>query len=326
MRLPLSALLVLLSTLLGYARGRVQGIATRGTNLDAATFRLLQFGNNNETQEENLGSGLVDETQAERPPNATEPSNDPLQMGSMITPPAKSANATDAPGTGGPLSAGTGSPIGTATTSPAEAATANSTGSAPTSPTGPASMDPAAGLASANPAAGAASLVPETSVPTQTPTGDDDFEEENNEYGGGDEYGGEGEWGGEPLQEEGTKAPYVPPTGDDPFAKPPDESEWTSEEWPQETPEQMMHDKNVTIAVVAAVVFGFVLALFSAQQVIENPDGCCASICRCNVKFFCFFFKILCFPCRMCCGSKDRRSHDLMVGSSDSYTHDLELT
>lgn len=166
---------------------------------------------------------------------------------------------------------------------------------------------------------------------TQTPTEGDDDMEGNDDLEGNDDYGevegeGEEEWFEEP-EEQRTKAPYVPPTGDDPFAKPPDESEWSKgESYRTETPEEMLHDRNVIIAVASAVFFGFVLALFSAQQVIENPDGCCASLCRCSVKFFCFFFKLLCFPCRMCCGNKDRRSHDLMVGSSDSYTHDLELT
>ncbi|CAB9505819.1 expressed unknown protein [Seminavis robusta] len=158
----------------------------------------------------------------------------------------------------------------------------------------------------------------ETDAPTDTTGegGTDDFNEGpgGEDEGGTDdfnegpdegEYEGEGEWVDE-AEEERTKAPYVPPTGDDPFAKPPDESEWSnSEQWPQETPEQMMHDKNVIIAVSSAVLFGIVLAIFSAQQVIENPDGCCS---------------------RLCCGNKDRRSHDLMIGESNSYTHDLELT
>lgn len=159
---------------------------------------------------------------------------------------------------------------------------------------------------------------------TPAPTGEDGF-------GGDDGYGDEAE---EEMEEEwfepeeqGTNAPYIPPTGDDPFAKEPDESEWLNkDQWKQETPEEMMHDTNVIIAVTCSVLFGFFLAICSAQQLINNPDGCCSSMCRCCTKFFCFFFKILCFPCRMCCGNKDRRTHDLMVGSSDSYTHDLELT
>lgn len=124
----------------------------------------------------------------------------------------------------------------------------------------------------------------------------------------------------EAAHEQETKAPYVPPTGDDPFAKEPDESEWSAgEDWKQETPQEMMHDKNVLVALVCAVCIGVALALCSAQQVIDNPNGCCASICRC-------FVKILCFPCKCCCGGRNRHKHDLMQAGSDSYTHDLELT
>lgn len=90
------------------------------------------------------------------------------------------------------------------------------------------------------------------------------------------EYEGEGEWDGEQEYDEETPAPYVPPEGADPFAKTPDESEWAGEDWPQETPEQMMHDQNVIIAVASTVAFGFLLAICTAQQVIQNPDGCCA--------------------------------------------------
>lgn len=89
------------------------------------------------------------------------------------------------------------------------------------------------------------------------------------------EYTGEGEWQEEEFSEN-TAAPYIPPVGADPFAKLPDESEWAGQDWPQETPEQMMHDKNVIIAVASTVAFGFLLAIYTAQQVIQNPDGCCA--------------------------------------------------
>jgi len=149
--------------------------------------------------------------------------------------------------------------------------------------------------------------------------GDDNIGDDN---AGDDDEETEEEWleEEEEQKEQETKAPYVPPTGDDPFAKEPDESEWSKgEDWKQESPTEMMHDKNVIAALVCAIVIGVVLALCSAQQVIENPNGCCASICRCVVK-------ILCSPCKCCCGGRNRHKHDLMQAGSDSYTHDLELT
>ena len=113
-----------------------------------------------------------------------------------------------------------------------------------------------------------------TSAETASPSGDDEYEEGGDDTYGGDEYEGDGEWGGEPEE---TKVPYVSkPESEDPFDKPLDESKWAGEDWPQESPKEMMHDKNVIIAVACTVAFGFVLAICTAQQVIENPDGCCA--------------------------------------------------
>jgi len=98
------------------------------------------------------------------------------------------------------------------------------------------------------------------------------------EEGTDDEFGGEEEYEGgwQDPEDEETKAPYVPPVGDDPFANTPDETLWTGGDWKQESPEEMMHDKNVIIAVSCTVAFGFILAIITAQQVIENPDGFCA--------------------------------------------------
>jgi hypothetical protein len=65
---------------------------------------------------------------------------------------------------------------------------------------------------------------------------------------------------------------YVPPD-DDILADEPDVASWDT---PNESMQQMEHDRNVLIAL--GTVFG-VMLLFSiivAHQILHNPDGCCA--------------------------------------------------
>ena len=123
-------------------------------------------------------------------------------------------------------------------------------------------------------------------------------------------------------------AKYVPPN-DDFLATENDDvmaSEWADKntlekagaEW-----DEIRRDKNVKIVSIVFGVTGFVFLLCVAQQLLENPDGCCGKLCRCLVACF----KILCFPLRACCCNsklaRERRTHQL-VGSE--YSHDLELT
>jgi len=93
-----------------------------------------------------------------------------------------------------------------------------------------------------------------------------------------------------------------------------------------ETLEQMAHDRNVLIAL--STVFGLMI-LFSvivAHQMLNNPDGCCASICRVITQCTCCIFSTICFPCAMVCGGNKRRGHTRMMNDSNTYGHDLELT
>jgi hypothetical protein len=97
--------------------------------------------------------------------------------------------------------------------------------------------------------------------------------------------------------------------------------------------DEALHDKYVPIVSAVCGVIALFFMIFVAQQMIENPDGCCAKVCRCSVACF----RILCCPCRYicCCGgsrAKARRTHDLVSDNSSygngnyGYTHDLELT
>eukprot|EP00565_Helicotheca_tamesis_P007314 CAMPEP_0185724924 /NCGR_PEP_ID=MMETSP1171-20130828/1274_1 /TAXON_ID=374046 /ORGANISM="Helicotheca tamensis, Strain CCMP826" /LENGTH=564 /DNA_ID=CAMNT_0028392895 /DNA_START=92 /DNA_END=1786 /DNA_ORIENTATION=- len=123
--------------------------------------------------------------------------------------------------------------------------------------------------------------------------------------------------------------PYKPP--DDDILNTKDDEGTTDQlgERQPETPEEMLHDRNVEI--LAGVIGGLavVLWLLTAHQVMENPDGLCAGICRLCVKCVCLIFKIVCLPCRFICGcgsNKARRGHVPASTIDDSnMRYDLEL-
>lgn len=92
--------------------------------------------------------------------------------------------------------------------------------------------------------------------------------------------------------------------------------------------DDIRHDKNVKIVSIVFGVTGFLLLLFVAHQLIENPDGFFGKLCRCLLSCV----RIICWPCRfLCCRStraRDRRTHQLVNSepSTYGYSHDLELT
>ena len=108
------------------------------------------------------------------------------------------------------------------------------------------------------------------------------------------------------------------------------QQQWSEQEWTNKTPqelaelaeheaEEMLQDKYVIFVIVVMSIVASAFTLFVAQQMVENPQGCTAKICRCWVAIF----RILCCPLRMlccCCGSRsssssisddaDRREHN----------------
>lgn len=103
-----------------------------------------------------------------------------------------------------------------------------------------------------------------------------------------------------------------------------DSGDWT---WNDSTIEEMEHDKTVIIGL--SVVFGlmFFFSIFVAFQMLENPDGCCASICRITVTCFCGITRCICYPCRAMCGCTSPSSRQHMIVPEDgNFTHDLELS
>jgi len=112
----------------------------------------------------------------------------------------------------------------------------------------------------------------------------------------------------------------------------------SSEEWGwnestveeiEEKIEEMEHDKAVIIAL--SVVFGvmFFFSIFVAYQMLENPEGCCASICRISVAAVCGFLRCICYPCRAMCGCTGQpssRRHNMISADDGHFTHDLELS
>lgn len=117
--------------------------------------------------------------------------------------------------------------------------------------------------------------------------------------------------------------PYVS-TDDDPLGKGDDLvsniEDWFSNE---STIEEMEHDKSVIITM--SILFGvmFFFSIFVAYQMLENPDGCCASLCRITVACWC----ALCYPCRAICGcTGPSGGQHMMVPDDGHFTHDLELS
>merc|ERR1712087_395493 len=108
------------------------------------------------------------------------------------------------------------------------------------------------------------------------------------------------------------------PTRD--YIPPPDSSDSEDEQnaidWNQdelETLEEMVHDRNVIT--VPSVVFGLMLlfSIFVAHQMLNNPDGCCASICRILTRCTCCIMSAICFPCKMMCGGGKDYRHSRMI-------------
>ncbi|KAG7346432.1 hypothetical protein IV203_005500 [Nitzschia inconspicua] len=99
--------------------------------------------------------------------------------------------------------------------------------------------------------------------------------------------------------------------------------------WDNSSIEDLEHDRTVIIAL--SVVFGvmFLFSVIVAHQMLENPHGCCASICRITVACFCVLLRFFCYPCRAICGCTDRpskRDHMIVPDDMGNYTHDLELS
>jgi len=116
---------------------------------------------------------------------------------------------------------------------------------------------------------------------------------------------------------------YIPPDNDI-LEDEPEEPDWDT---PAETLEQMEHDRNVLIAL--STVFGLMLffSIVVAHQMLNNPDGCCASICRLVTRCTCCIVSAVCFPCRMmCCGTRRQPGHARMMNDNSFSTHDLELS
>ena len=90
--------------------------------------------------------------------------------------------------------------------------------------------------------------------------------------------------------------------------------------------EEILRDKNVKIITPIFVVIALALMICVAQQMVENPDGCCARICRCSVGVSRYVVSSCLCCCCMSSQDKARRTHDLIVTDGfDDYDHDLQL-
>jgi hypothetical protein len=107
-----------------------------------------------------------------------------------------------------------------------------------------------------------------TNPPVEVVAEDDQLSKDDDSLGGDDVYSKETEGKGTK-----TEVPYVP-AEDDPIKNDPDEQEWIQQ--PVESPEEMMHDMNVVVAIGATMGVMLLLMVCTAHQVMNNPDGLCA--------------------------------------------------
>ena len=90
--------------------------------------------------------------------------------------------------------------------------------------------------------------------------------------------------------------------------------------------------KDPTAEILAGVIalFGLLGMVFTGWQLLENPQGLCASICRLCVTCFACFCKVIFLPCRLCCdrhrGYTGSNTMDNSSFLNNEHTHDLELS
>lgn len=93
-----------------------------------------------------------------------------------------------------------------------------------------------------------------------------------------------------------------------------------------ESIEEMEHDSNVAIALGVCLGLGLCLTIITAHQMMDHPDGCCASVCRIIVACQCAITRCVCFPCRLMCGCTGKGRNNHSGYSRNQYSSDLELT
>jgi len=108
-----------------------------------------------------------------------------------------------------------------------------------------------------------------------------------------------------------TKPPTLRPTAqyvstdDDPLDDPLKETsngETGGWEWTESTIDEMEHDLTAVISLSVAFTVMFIFAIIVAYQMLENPSGFCATICRLIVACWCGLIRCICYPCRAMCG------------------------
>jgi hypothetical protein len=109
-----------------------------------------------------------------------------------------------------------------------------------------------------------------------------------------------------------------------------EDNPWKDPKWADKTPEEVaalaeadalrvMQAKYIPLILIAMTLVSTAFTLFVAQQMVENPNGMMAKICRCMVAVA----RIVTFPLRYClCGAdcsrgarnrrRDRRTHDVL--------------
>ena len=94
---------------------------------------------------------------------------------------------------------------------------------------------------------------------------------------------------------------------------------------------RLAHDNTADIVALIFILFAIIGMLFTAWQVLENPNGCCASLCRSSLHLIVCFCAIFFRPCTLWC--RKRQGYNVASQSSihrpmdnAEFEHSLELT
>lgn len=124
------------------------------------------------------------------------------------------------------------------------------------------------------------------------------------------------------------RAPTSQPTGS-PTNNPTTEAFGAKVKAERKKIESIAADKTAEVMAGMIFVLGIIGMIYTAYQLFEHPDGLYASCCRLSLKGSKILIKIMCLPCKICCGkysgytTSDPKNRTLFV---EEYTNDLELT
>lgn len=85
-----------------------------------------------------------------------------------------------------------------------------------------------------------------------------------------------------------------------------------------------MNKSNFERGIFFVVISVFLLMVWTAQQVKDNPQGVYTACCNVSIAMVTLFIKVICIPCRMLLGG-NRRGREIVVQDPSMFQNDLAL-